>query len=93
MLGALILVLLIGGGIWAATSMLGVPEPAPSQPVEEQVTDPVVEDVPVVEEPTPVDDPVDNSNSGSGNSNGNGNDNSGPGNSNGNGKGKGKGRG
>ena len=85
-LGTVILASLIGGGVWTAASLLNAPQPAPSQPVEEEVTDPDVEQVPVIEEPTPVEEPEDTGSSGNGN--GNGKDNSGPGKNNGKGKGK-----
>jgi hypothetical protein len=88
--GILVIGSLVGGALWLS-SPFGTPGPAPSQPAEEVVPDPDVEQAPVVENPAPADDPADTGNSGagsgSGNGNGNGNGNSGPGNNNGNGKG------
>ena len=79
-LAALVLASLIGAALWA-TSPLASPDPAPTTPVEEQVVDSPIEDVPPVETPAPVDDtggvtvqePA-NDNSGPGNNNGNGKD-------------------
>ena len=79
-LAALVLASLIGAALWAV-SPLASPDPAPTTPVEEQVVDSPIEEVPPVETPAPVDDtggvtvqdPV-NDNSGPGNNNGNGKD-------------------